>query len=171
MVSKHLNKSSAWDSVFHPPCCVCLFMASGPDLMGRMFADGLCSVWSDKQVLLGLAGGPTLTLPRVFFVCWSEESLSWLKPLSTRMADRSPQPVLASTNWQLEFDFAHWPPLHPWKCVVCQIRFTKCAQHSGVEDGGLWATHVWVGSLLSFICGSGVNWLHTMCFLVVPDKR
>lgn len=154
MVSKHLNKSSAWDSVFHPPCCVCLFMASGPDLMGRMFADGLCSVWSDKQVLLGPEGGPTLTLPRVCFSCvdlripWAVWSLCpprWL----ICSVHRCPQPVLASANWQLEFDFAHRPPLHPWKCVVCQIRFTECAQHPGVEDRGLWATDVWVGSLLT----------------------
>lgn len=56
----------------------------------------------------------------------------------------SPQPVLAFANWQLEFDFAHWPLLHPWKCVV-QIRFAECAQHPGAEDGGVRTTDTDVG--------------------------
>lgn len=69
---KKIAKNSL-DPYFHLQCvCVCVFVSSW-----RMFAVGLCSVWSGKQVLLGSVALSAFSVKVCVFVCvcWPEDPL------------------------------------------------------------------------------------------------
>lgn len=142
IASKHWNKRSPSDQVFHLLCCLCACLWA---VVQTWWGGCLSMVFAQSGALNRScwAPGGRLHCAMCVFVCVDLRTESWLKPLSWwrwLMCSVRLQPVLASANWQLEFDFAHWPLLHPWKCVcVCvfQIRFTECARHPGVEDSGL----------------------------------
>lgn len=133
MIGKQSKIKGSESCVSSPAGCVCLW-AVVQTWWGGCLLMVFAQSGAIKQVLLG----PEPSLPSLVCSCvliwgpWADRSLCpprWL----ICSVHPSLQPVLAFTNWQLKFDFAHWPPLHPWKCVF-QIRFTECAQHPGVED-------------------------------------
>lgn len=158
MASKDWNKKSPSDQVFHLLRCVCACLWA---VVQTWWGGCLSMVFAQSGVLNGSCwaqGGRLYRAMCVFCVLiwgrkvdWSlcPDEDGWCAPYASRL-----QPVLASANWQLEFDFAHWPLLHPWKCV-CVCVCSKYALQS-VPGTQVWRTEgsrqQMFGSLFKFLC-------------------
>lgn len=157
MVSKHRNKT-LWFILL--VVCVCLW-----PVVQTWWGGCLLMVFAQSGVINRSCGGGgvTLTLPRVCFWCvdlrtpWADWSLCpprWL----ICSVHRSLQPVLASANWQSGVWLCTPGCCSTHGSVLC-VRFTECARHPGVEDGGLWATDVWVGSWVLSVAAVSIGYI------------
>lgn len=152
-------------------------MGSGPDLMGRMFVDGLCSVWSVKQVLLG-PGGPTLPCHVCFFVCWSEDGKLTEAFVLMKMVDVLRTPPACSLcwpplidNWSLTLHTGHCST-HGSVCVCVYVPNTLYRVCPAPRCGGRRAlgnrclghfSNFCVTSVMSYLWGRGHKAGYTAC--------
>lgn len=178
MASKHWNKSSSSDRLFHLPCCVCACLWAVVQTwwggcLPKVFAQSGASTRS-----CWAQGGRLYWAMCVFRLLIWGRGVDWsLCPDEDgpcALYTSGLQPVLASANWQLRFDFAHWSVLHPWKCVwVCfkyalqsvpgtQVRRTECSRQQ--MFGSPHFSKFSVAVVMSYLWGAGFRIGKRTCF-------